>query len=121
MTKKKKRIQKKQEAMKHLAESLSFFGSAEEREKKESGKHRGPPRARSVRKHGDPKYSSVLAKALSLQGKVTRATHSFHTYPAGMHPDCARLIIELCPGRVHDPFCGGGTVLVEGLLAGRKV
>ena len=55
-----------------------------------------------------------------MDGAVDRATHGFHTYPARMHPDAAAAIIDACPGRVHDPFCGGGTVLVEGLLAGRE-
>ncbi len=55
-----------------------------------------------------------------MDGAVDRATHGFHTYPARMHPDAAAAIIAACPGHVHDPFCGGGTVLVEALLAGRS-
>jgi hypothetical protein len=50
--------------------------------------------------------------------------HGFHTYPARLHPDtAARLVRAFCPdrGRLLDPFCGSGTVLVEGLLAGRDV
>ena len=48
--------------------------------------------------------------------------HGFHTYPGRMHPGLARRCVELfCPrrGRVLDPFCGSGTVLVESLLGGR--
>ena len=75
--------------------------------------------AKAVREHGDEKYAPILAKALAKTGKSDQATHNFHTYPAGMHPDCAKLIIEACPGSVHDPFCGGGTVLVEAKRLGR--
>ncbi len=79
----------------------------------------GPPIASSVRRAGDGALSELLAEALVMDGLIERATHGFHTYPARMHPDAAAALIEACPGSVHDPFCGGGTVLVEGLLAGR--
>ena len=84
----------------------------------------GPPPPSAVRTHGDSRLASVLGEALSLSGRVERATHHFHTYPAGMHPDSAAQIIAAvdCPddaAGVHDPFCGGGTVLVEALLADR--
>jgi hypothetical protein len=50
-----------------------------------------------------------------------RLTHGFHTWPAGLHPDAAAMLLELLPeGPVLDPFCGGGTVLVEAMLAGRQ-
>lgn len=79
----------------------------------------GPPPADTIRKAGDPVLADVLAEALALAGTVDRATHGFHTYPAGMHPDAARLVVEAHPGvAVHDPFCGGGTVLVEAVLHG---
>ncbi len=45
-------------------------------------------------------------------------THGIHTYLAAMIPQIAsRLIYETVPinGRVLDPFCGGGTVLVESI------
>jgi DNA modification methylase len=48
--------------------------------------------------------------------------HGFHSYPARLHPDTARRLIDGLsrPGeRVLDPFCGSGTVLVEARLAGR--
>lgn len=81
----------------------------------------GPPAATSIRSDGDPALAGMLAESLALHGRVERATHGFHTYPAGMHADAARLVIEAHPGAaVHDPFCGGGTVLVEAILAGRS-
>ena len=83
-------------------------------------RHAGPPIAGSVRRAGDERLSTLLAEALAMDGSVDRATHGFHTYPARMHPDAAALLIDACPGPVHDPFCGGGTVLVEAMLAGRE-
>ncbi|HJN73193.1 MAG TPA: hypothetical protein QGF58_04575 [Myxococcota bacterium] len=69
---------------------------------------------------GDPALAEALAEALSQAGSWDRLTHGFHTYPAGMHPQCARILVELSQGPVHDPFCGGGTTLVEALAAGRR-
>ena len=58
---------------------------------------------------GDP----ALARAL---------THGFHSYAGRMHPSTARTAIAELTGpgqRVLDPFCGGGTVLVESMAVGR--
>lgn len=79
----------------------------------------GPPPALAVRRFGDPALAEALAHAIAAEGRVERATHGFHTYPANMHPDAAAAVIAACPGPVYDPFCGGGTVLVEARLAGR--
>lgn len=69
---------------------------------------------------GDEETALALANALEYSDEVDRFTHGFHTYPAGLHPDCARGILDLFPGeRVLDPFCGGGTVLVETRAQGR--
>ncbi|MDC0684664.1 MULTISPECIES: DNA methyltransferase [Sorangium] len=77
---------------------------------------------------GDPEGAAKLAHALDVASSSTaeeaaRAhVHGFHSYPARMHPDTARRLIEGLsrPGeRVLDPFCGSGTVLVEARLAGR--
>ncbi|MEQ1501299.1 MAG: hypothetical protein ABMB14_03670 [Myxococcota bacterium] len=70
---------------------------------------------------GDPDLGQVLAQALLAAGEVDRATHGFHTWPAGLHPDAAAALIAALPGAsVLDPFCGGGTVMVEARLAGRR-
>lgn len=70
---------------------------------------------------GDPAIAERLEASLAFTDLPERATHGFHTYPAGLHPDAARELIAAFPGdSVLDPFCGGGTVLVEALLAGRR-
>lgn len=54
-------------------------------------------------------------------------THPIHAYPARMHPATARHLVQVVlggtlqrgqSGRLLDPFCGSGTVLVEGRYAG---
>lgn len=70
---------------------------------------------------GDEPLAEAMAQALDAWEPVERATHHFHTYPAGLHPDAARDLLALFPaGAVLDPFCGGGTTLVEARLAGRQ-
>ncbi len=69
---------------------------------------------------GDAVIAAIAVDALHQRGKVERATHHFHTYPAGLHPDAAALLLTIGSGDVLDPFCGGGTVLVEAMLAGRS-
>lgn len=69
---------------------------------------------------GDPAIGAALAQALGPTGEVDRATHGFHTWPAGLHPDAAHDLVAAFPAEsVLDPFCGGGTVLVEARIAGR--
>ncbi|WP_394826911.1 DNA methyltransferase [Pendulispora albinea] len=82
---------------------------------------------------GDREASALLAAALDVpshEGKLEGTddpsrlhVHGFHAYPARMHPITAsRLVQKLVPpgGRVLDPFCGSGTVLVEARLLGRE-
>ncbi len=70
---------------------------------------------------GDQALAASLARALEASVRSDRYTHGFHTYPARLHPDAARDLLALFPGeRVADPFCGGGTVLVEARAAGRR-
>ncbi len=118
MGKRSKRQNKDPLELKNMAKTLEAFGLKEHQS--DGQKSSGPVEASSVRKHGDEKMSEVLAAALAASDRVERATHPFHTYPARMHPDSARLILPHTTGDVHDPFCGGGTVLIEAKLAGRK-
>ena len=70
---------------------------------------------------GDPDLAPKLAASLLAAAEVDRTTHGLHTWPAGLHPDAARDLVAAFPSRsVLDPFCGGGTVLIEALAAGRR-
>ncbi|MCZ2340550.1 MAG: site-specific DNA-methyltransferase [Bacteroidales bacterium] len=79
---------------------------------------------------GDEAEARLLARALDVAPSTdanddpARAhVHGFHSYPARMHPQtAARLVEAFSPrqGRILDPFCGSGTVLVEAVLAGRN-
>src|SRR5690606_10695117 len=69
---------------------------------------------------GDAALADAMADALAAEEVEQRFTHGFHTYPAGLNADAARGLLALFPSRaVLDPFCGGGTVLVESMVAGR--
>lgn len=89
-----------------------------------------PRRARQALSHvggraraqGDPAVAAVLRAAATLpeHADPRALTHGFHAWPARMHPHTAAALIAACPeGAIADPFVGGGTVAVEGLLAGR--
>ncbi|CAE7305143.1 unnamed protein product [Symbiodinium natans] len=73
-----------------------------------------------------------LERALELQWLVgypflaagqDQLTHGFYKYIAGMQALCARELYRLVPESktVMDMFCGSGTVLVEGCVAGKHV
>lgn len=96
-------------------EATALGPLAPERGRREKGSQRAGETLRS----GHPATAAVLEDALLCRGRVERVTHGFHTYPAGLHPDAAARLLTLGEGPVLDPFCGGGTVLVESLLAGR--
>lgn len=71
---------------------------------------------------GDMELGKKCVTALRSSGEFKRATQGFHSYPARLHPEAARLLLEALPGKtLADPFCGGGTLLVEGLISGRQV
>ncbi|MCP4807886.1 MAG: hypothetical protein GY913_24750 [Proteobacteria bacterium] len=68
---------------------------------------------------GDPTETDRLVAALTQTGRDFRWTHGFHTYPAGLHPDSAGILLDGYSGAVYDPFTGGGTTLVEAMVQGR--
>ncbi|MEM9691195.1 MAG: hypothetical protein AAGA56_01500, partial [Myxococcota bacterium] len=79
------------------------------------------PAGKVVEVSGPPALRDAMVAALRARGgEIDRLTHRMHTYPARLHPDAAKLLLEQLPGKtVLDPFCGGGTVLVEAMAAGR--
>jgi len=61
---------------------------------------------------------------ISTNNGVTTYTHGFHKYPAKFIPHIPRWAINKYLDNkknnyILDPFCGSGTTLVEGMLAGR--
>ena len=63
-----------------------------------------------------------LAAALNSSRHTRGSTHNFYLYPARFSPEIARTIITLFsqPGdSVLDPFMGGGTSIIEGVMLGR--
>ncbi len=67
--------------------------------------------------------AGVAQSDWDFRGCDTRyGTHGMHTYVAAMIPPLAKRLIEkyTAPGdRIVDPFCGGGSVLVEAVSSGR--
>jgi hypothetical protein len=60
---------------------------------------------------------------VSIGPRRTASPHEFYRYPAKFIPDFARTVIGAFTGPgelVVDPFVGGGTTLVEAMLAGRQ-
>ena len=56
---------------------------------------------------------------------IDRATHLFHTYPAKLLVNIPLFFLRCeqigSVGHLRDPFCGSGTVLLEGVLRGWRV
>jgi SAM-dependent methyltransferase len=75
---------------------------------------------------GTPHEQQALKAALDVspdEASTLGHVHGFHSYPARLHPDTARLLVtgfSRSGAVVLDPFCGSGTVLVESRLAGRR-
>jgi hypothetical protein len=74
---------------------------------------------------GSEQDRDLLTHALAVdpdENATMAHVHGFHSYPARLHPETARRLLEgFSPdaGRVLDPFCGSGTVLVEARRLGR--
>jgi SAM-dependent methyltransferase len=92
---------------------------------------REPPQRRAfstlvgpVTTAGEPAEAEALRGLFRVDPSLERAlTHGFHSYAGRLHPSIARkAIARWSPpgGVVMDPFCGSGTVLVEGFVAGRR-
>jgi SAM-dependent methyltransferase len=74
---------------------------------------------------GSERDRELLTHALAVdpdESATMAHVHGFHSYPARLHPTTARRLLEgfsPADGRVLDPFCGSGTVLVEARQLGR--
>lgn len=81
-------------------------------------------RGGALRTTGDPSIVETLVAAWrATERDDERWTHGFHAYPARMHPGLARVLIRgygRPERRLLDPFCGSGTSLVEGMVAGMR-
>lgn len=67
---------------------------------------------------------SSLEAALTSARRTNGSTHNFYLYPARFSPEAASAVISTYSHRddwVLDPFMGGGTTVVEGLTAGRRI
>ena len=65
-----------------------------------------------------------VSSALASSQYTSGSTHNFYLYPARFSPEIARAVIEAfsAPGDwVLDPFMGGGTAIIEGLMLGRSM
>ena len=83
------------------------------------------------RSEGDETVAEHLERALEYQWVYgyprvplheKQLTHGAYKYMAGMQPMTAREIYRIIPESktVLDTFCGSGTVLIEGLVAGKQ-
>lgn len=71
-----------------------------------------------------PEALAALAEAARDKQAVTGWTHNFYRYPARFSPKFAAAAIEFFSRRgdlILDPYMGGGTAVVEGIAAGRRV
>ncbi len=77
-----------------------------------------------IRTGGEPDAAAALERALSAPASapdITDPLHTLHSWPARMHPATAKQLLAVVggDGPIADPFCGGGTTLVEAQHAGR--
>lgn len=76
-----------------------------------------------TRTEGPAALAAPLAEAWARAAEedLDALTHGFHSWPARMPWPIARTLLEAWrPASVLDPFCGGGTVVVEARVAGAE-
>lgn len=84
---------------------------------------RSDKRRRSVQAAVNARLPAGIAAALADRTRVSGAPHDFYRYPARFSPMFARAAIQAFTSRgdvVIDPFCGGGTTIVEAVSLGRR-
>lgn len=81
-------------------------------------------------RHSECEIGRKLGEALALQwthgfnppSGTPKWTHGFHPYQASMSPALPRVLLPILQipigGSILDPFCGGGTVLIESVAMG---
>lgn len=74
---------------------------------------------------GPAELTRIVQRSLGVHPErgVRDHVHGFHSYPARLHPLTATRLIEQLSADatwVVDPFCGSGTVLIEGRRLGRR-
>jgi DNA modification methylase len=65
----------------------------------------------------------AVIQAILTQDKVDETPHDLYKYPARFAPSFAREVIKSFSAEgdlILDPFCGGGTTLLEAMAAGRR-
>ncbi|MFA5623830.1 MAG: hypothetical protein WC966_02075 [Bradymonadales bacterium] len=68
---------------------------------------------------GDEALAKIFVQALRAQAENDWATQHFHSYPARFAPEGAKIMLNALGGeRFADPFCGGGTLVLEAQLRG---
>ena len=63
----------------------------------------------------------AVLDAVLCQSKVSESPHNFYKYPARFAPSFAREVIRAFSNAgelVLDPFCGGGTTVLEAMSLG---
>jgi hypothetical protein len=84
----------------------------------------GETKNTSVRNNSIPiRLPENFVAAVLSQERVTEAPHDVYRYPARFSPRFAREAIDAFtrPGDlVVDPFCGGGTTIIEAVALGRR-
>ena len=69
-------------------------------------------------------HPTELGKDLAFSGVAKQyQTHSLHPYIAAINAPLAKSLVQAYVpegGSLCDPFCGGGGILVEGVLNGRR-
>ena len=66
----------------------------------------------------------ILAKSASDKKLISGLTHNFYRYPARFSPSFASTAIQLFSKHgdlILDPYMGGGTTVIEAMVAGRRV
>lgn len=79
---------------------------------------------RSVYDRTRAPIATNFRKLVSLHSGVDRYSHLLHAYPAKLLLNIPLFFLncrQFSKGILYDPFCGSGTVLLEGLLAGWSV